>query len=185
MAKNPFMHYVPDFEKEAEDFLRKYECADAIDTPRPIPIRDIATRLMSLDIVDTEYLSFDGSVQGAIAFTRGIIDVYDWSTEQNIGYEVYHPTIFVDADILNLGRANNTLAHECFHWWRHRNYFNFKRTHENGAEFAFRCNNRISQFGSLLGGEWSNEDKMEWQAKTIAPKILMPRNAFRSKVDAT
>lgn len=57
MAKNPFMHYVPDFEKEAEDFLRKYECADAIDTPRPIPIRDIATRLMSLDIVDTEYLS--------------------------------------------------------------------------------------------------------------------------------
>ena len=70
MAKNPFMHYVPDFEKEAEDFLRKYECADAIDTPRPIPIRDIATRLMSLDIVDTEYLSFDGSVQGAIAFPR-------------------------------------------------------------------------------------------------------------------
>ena len=164
MAKNPFMHYVPDFDKEAEDFLRKYECADAIDTPRPIPIRDIATRLMSLDIVDTEYLSFDGSVQGAIAFTRGIIDVYDWSTEQNIGYKVYHPTIFVDADILNLGRANNTLAHECFHWWRHRNYFNFKRTHENGAEFAFRCNNRISQFGSLLGGEWSNEDKMEGQA---------------------
>ena len=64
MAKNPFMHYVPDFEKEAEDFLRKYECADAIDTPRPIPIRDIATRLMSLDIVDTEYLSFDGSKYG-------------------------------------------------------------------------------------------------------------------------
>lgn len=185
MAKNPFIHYVQDFEKEAEDFLRKYECADAIDVPRPIPIRDIATRLMSLDIVDTEYLSFDGSVQGAIAFTAGIIDVYDWSTEQNIGYEVSHPTIFVDADILNLGRANNTLAHECFHWWRHRNYFNYKRTHENGAEFAFRCNNRISRFGSLLGGQWSDEDKMEWQAKTIAPKILMPRNAFKAKVDAT
>ena len=45
MAKNPFIHYVQDFEKEAEDFLRKYECADAIDVPRPIPIRDIATRL--------------------------------------------------------------------------------------------------------------------------------------------
>lgn len=53
MAKNPFMHFVQDLEKEAEDFLRKYECADAIDTPRCIPIRDIATRLMSLDIVDT------------------------------------------------------------------------------------------------------------------------------------
>lgn len=59
-AANPFMHYVADYEKEAEAFLTKYECADAIDNPRPIPIRDIATRLMSLEIIDTEYLSFDG-----------------------------------------------------------------------------------------------------------------------------
>lgn len=183
MAKNPFMHYVQDFEKEAEDFLRKYECADAIDTPRPIPIRDIATKLMSLDIVETEYLSYDGSIQGAIAFTNGIIEVYDWFSEQNIGYEVKHPTIFIDADIVNLGRTNNTLAHECFHWWRHRNYFNYKRTHEQGLEFAFRCNNRISPRGSLLSGEWANEDKMEWQARTIAPKILMPQIAFRKKVE--
>lgn len=187
MAKrnNPFMHYVQDIEKEAEDFLRKYECADAIDTPKPVPIRNIATRLMSLDIVDTEYLSFDGSVQGAIAFTGGVIEVYDWSSEQNIGYAVKQPTVFVDADIQNLGRVNNTLAHECYHWWRHRNYFNYKRTHENGMEFAFRCNNRLSHFGSMLGGQWSDEDKMEWQAKTIAPKILMPRNAFKKKVDTT
>lgn len=39
-ATNPFMHYVADYEKEAEAFLTKYECADAIDNPRPIPIRD-------------------------------------------------------------------------------------------------------------------------------------------------
>lgn len=187
MAKptNPFMHYVADYEKEAEAFLTKYEYADAIDNPRPIPIRDIATRLMSLDIIDTEYLSFDGSVQGAIAFTKGIIEVYDWSAEETIGYEVSHPAIFVDADIMNIGRFNNTLAHECFHWWRHRNYFNYKRNHENGTEFAFRCNRHISNTGSLIGGKWSDVDKMEWQAKTIAPKILMPRNAFKKKVDHT
>lgn len=184
-ATNPFMHYVADYEKEAEAFLTKYECADAIDNPRPIPIRDIATRLMSLDIIDTEYLSFDGSVQGAIAFTKGIIEVYDWSAEETIGYEVSHPAIFVDADIMNIGRFNNTLAHECFHWWRHRNYFNYKRNHENGTEFAFRCNRHISNTGSLIGGKWSDVDKMEWQAKTIAPKILMPRNAFMKKVDHT
>lgn len=77
MAKNPFMDYVQDLEKEAEDFLRKYECTDAIYTPKCLPIRDIATRLMSLDIVNTEYLSYDGSLQEAISFTSGIIDVYD------------------------------------------------------------------------------------------------------------
>lgn len=182
-ASNPFMHYVADYEKEAEAFLTKYECADAIDNPRPIPIWDIATRLMSLEIIDTEYLSFDGSVQGAIAFTRGIIEVFDWSAEETIGYEVSQPSIFVDADITNIGRFNNTLAHECFHWWCHRNYFNYKRNHENGTEFAFRCNKTLSTTGSLIIGKWSDIDKMEWQAKTIAPKILMPRNAFKKKVD--
>lgn len=65
---NPFFHYVDDFDKEAEAFLKKYECEDAIENPRRIPIRDIARRLMSLDIVQTEYLSADDSVQGAIAF---------------------------------------------------------------------------------------------------------------------
>lgn len=182
-AANPFMHYVTDYEKEAEAFLTKHECSDAIDNPRPIPIRDIATRLMSLEIIDTEYLSFDGSVQGAIAFTKGIIEVFDWSAEETIGYEVPQPSIFVDADIMNIGRFNNTLAHECFHWWRHRNYFNYKRNHEKGTEFAFRCNRGISTTGSLIGGQWSDIDKMEWQAKTIAPKILMPRTAFKKKVD--
>ena len=182
-ATNPFMHYVADYEKEAEAFLTKYECADAIDNPRPIPIRDIATRLMSLEIIDTEYLSFDGSVQGAIAFTKGIIEVYDWSAEETIGYEVTQPAVFVDADITNVGRFNNTLAHECFHWWRHRNYCNYRRKHENGTEFAFRCNKGLSTAGSLIGGKWSDVDKMEWQAKTIAPKILMPRTAFKKKVD--
>lgn len=182
-VKNPFMHYVADYEKEAEAFLTKYDCADAIDNPRPIPIRDIATRLMSLEIIDTECLSFDGSVQGAIAFTNGIIEVFDWSAEETIGYEVSQPSVFIDADIMNIGRFNNTLAHECYHWWRHRNYFNYKRNHENGTEFAFRCNRGLSTVGSLIGGEWSDIDKMEWQAKTIAPKILMPRTAFKKKVD--
>lgn len=84
---------------------------------------------------------------------------------------------------MNIGRFNNTLAHECFHWWRHRNYFNYKRNHENGTEFAFRCNRGLSTTGSLLGGQWSDIDKMEWQAKTIAPKILMPRTAFKKKVE--
>lgn len=35
----------------------------------------------------------------------------------------------------------------------------------------------------MIIGKWSDIDKMEWQAKTIAPKILMPRNAFKKKVD--
>ncbi len=182
---NPFMRYVEDFEKEAEAFLTKYECADAIENPRPIPIADIAKRLMSLDIIDSEYLSRDGSIQGAITFTDGVIEVFDWNAQEYIGYDVAFPAIFIDADIMNQGRINNTIAHECYHWWAHRNYFNFKRIHENGTEFAFRCNKRQSTRGSSITGEWTDIDKMEWQAKTIAPKILMPRKATKKKIDIT
>ena len=115
------MPFVEDFESEAETFLRKY-CKEVLDSPQATPIKDIAQKQMNLDIVDTESLSPDDSIQGAIAFSAGIIEVYDWSSEEYIGYEVSHPTVFLDADIINPGRINNTLAHECYHWYRHRAY---------------------------------------------------------------
>ena len=180
--ENPFLHYVDDFEKEAEVFLEKYECADAIENPRRIPILDIATRLMSLDVIQTECLSPDESVQGAIAFSKGVIDVYDWKTKEYMGFQVESPSIFVDSDIINVGRVNNTLAHECYHWWRHRNYFNFKRVHEQSTEFGIRCDKHMRK--NVEKGQWTDVERMEWQARTIAPKILMPRTATKKKVDS-
>lgn len=182
MMKNPFMHYVQDFEEEAEIFLKKYECADAIENPQPIPIRDIATRLMFLDVVQTECLSPDESVQGAIAFSKGVIDVYDWKTKEYMGYQVDSPTIFIDSDIINIGRINNTLAHECFHWWRHRNYFNYKRTHEQSTEFGIRCDKRMRN--KVATDHWTDVEIMEWQARKIASKILMPRIATKKKIES-
>lgn len=181
--ENPFFHYVDDFEEEAEAFLKKYNCADAVENPRRIPICEIATRLMSLDIVETEYLSPDDSTQGAIAFSKGTIEVYDWSSEEYTGYEVSGPTVFVDADIINAGRINNTLAHECYHWWRHRNYFNYKRIHDKSVEFGIRCY-RYDKSQNQDRGKWSDVERMEWQARTIAPKILMPRKATKKKIEA-
>ena len=103
--RNPFSVYIEDFEAEAEAFLTKYQCADAIETPRRIPIRDIATRLMSMEVIQTECLSMDGSVQGAIAFTKGVVDVYDWTSGQLIGYQVDGQAIFIDSEITNEGRV--------------------------------------------------------------------------------
>lgn len=173
--KNPFMPFVEDFEAEAEAFLRKY-CKEVLDSPQATPIREIAQKQMNLDIVDTESLSPDDSIQGAIAFTAGIIEVYDWSSEEYIGYEITQPTVFLDSDILNPGRANNTLAHECYHWYKHRAYFRYRNTHKLGSEFAFRC---LSVEQRERNEQWSDIEKMEWQARTIAPKILMPQCTVR------
>lgn len=179
--KNPFMPFIEDFEEEAEKFLRKYNCAEAISTPTPIPIWDIATKLMALDIVQTENLSAESNVYGAIAFTKGIIEIYNWLEEEYIGYEVKKGTVFLDADMLNAGRINNTLAHECFHWYKHRAYFVYRCNHEAGVEFGFRCDGK--SFQNDNHDSWSDEEKMEWQARTIAPKILMPKKATIKKIE--
>ena len=181
--ENPFVpRFVENIDKEAESFLTYYQCEDAIETPRPIPIEDIAKRLMSLDVITTESLSSDESVQGAIAFSSGIVDVYDWDTKLYIGYEVKQPSVFIDTDIINLGRFNNTLAHECYHWWKHRNYFNFERTQRNSHQFGIRCEARAKP--SENGDSQSVVERMEWQARNIAPKILMPRTATAKKIES-
>lgn len=176
---NLFHIFIEDFEAEAEKFLEKYECKDAIENPQRVPIESIAS-LMSLQIIEDECLSSDDSVSGAIAFTDGVIDVYDWSNEEYIGYHVDRPTVFIDAGITSGGRRRNTLAHECFHWYKHRLYFAYKRSHENSPEFAFRCDQHPLDSDSR---NWSDVERMEWQARKIAPKILMPRKAATKKLD--
>lgn len=175
--RNPFLPFINDYEEEAEIFLAKYNCEDAINTPKRIPIRDIA-KLMSLDVIQTEYLSRDESVQGAIAFDGGIIDVYDPVSEEFVGYEVSTGMVFIDAGIINEGRINNTLAHECFHWYKHRHYFTYRRAHGNETGFAFRCEYR-SPNRNDSGERLLDEERMEMQARIMAPKILMPQNAAR------
>lgn len=72
-ARNPFIRYIPDLDVEAERFLYAYGYQSAITTPMAVPIWDISKR-MSLEVIQTECLSYDDSVQGAIAFSDGIID---------------------------------------------------------------------------------------------------------------
>lgn len=174
--------YIEDLDQEAAAFLKYYGFEDAIETPIRIPIDYIATTRMNLDIVEDESLSSDGSIDGVITFAAGIIEVYDWSTNQTVGHSVSTPTIFLDTCLYNEGRRNNTLAHECYHWYAHRKYFIYLMSHCKGAEYASRCNAKSTEINT--------DDpfvidiaKMEWQAHNIAPKILMPKIAFKKKAE--
>ena len=178
---NPFLPFIDDFDREAEVFLKKYGCEDAIDTPQRIPIYDIATKRMSLEIIQTECLSYDDSVQGAIAFSKGVIEVYDAETKEFMGYPISGPAIFVDSGIDNEGRINNTIAHECFHWYKHREYFIFERAHNSSVQFGIKCDART--LSNSDAKSWSDVEKMEWQARTMAPKILMPLRAAIKKAE--
>lgn len=174
-----FLPFIEDFEEEATAFLSRY-CPEVLESPQPVPIKDIAITKMTLDIVNTESLSPDSSVQGAIAFRSGIVDVYDWDSEEYVGYEVSCPTIFVDIGIANPGRINNTIAHECYHWYKHRRYFLYGNRHQESNGFGFRCPPHGKH--TDLKAKWSDIEKMEWQARTVAPKILMPNATVKMMI---
>ncbi|MBQ8280095.1 MAG: hypothetical protein IJZ23_09670 [Roseburia sp.] len=181
MAKNnPFMPFIEDFEKEAENFLIKYGYEDAIENPQPIDIREIISKRIALEIIDTEKLSPDYSVQGIIAFSEGIVEVFDMDENAYVGHAVEGPAILIDCDLAISGYSNNILAHEAFHWYKHRHYFIYRNMHNLGTEFAFRCDKKYEELVS--DKTWSDEQKMEWQARKIAPMILMPRKALINKV---
>lgn len=175
------MPFIRDFEAEAEKFLIKYGYENALVVPTKIDIRGIIERCMSLEIIESESLSSDMSVQGIIAFSKGIIQTYNWNEHCYEGYEVMGPSVFIDMDVINDGYINLLLAHEAFHWYKHRQYFVYQNTHGLGDEFAFRCDRKYSSKDENDG--WSNEQKMEWQARVMAPLILMPRNAVIAKID--
>ena len=176
----PFMTFIEDFEKEAEDFLSHYGYAEAITVPMPVPIQEIIRKRMALSIIRTETLSPDATVQGIIAFTKGIVQIYDWESKSYIGYMLESPAIMADAGIASDADLNELLAHEAFHWYKHRFYFLYRAAHGEGTEFAFRCNRKYSI--DKNGTAWSDEERMEWQARKIAPMILLPRKALLEKL---
>ena len=74
--------------------------------------------------------------------------------------------------------ANNTMAHECVHWHIHRNYFNNLRRKAADSDIAFRCPTRISDGDDAT----RDEERMEKQARGIAPRILMPKKSTQIKL---
>lgn len=178
--RNPFLPYIEDFEIEVENFLKSYGCEKLINNPAQIPIKEIIKNKMMLEIVDTEYLSPNFEIQGIISFSKGMVEIYDFYENEYLGYEVNEPTVLIDASYTNEGHINKILAHEAFHWYKHKKYYIYQQNHELSGEFAFRCN-RIKE-SKERDLSWTDYQIMEWQAKKIAPMILLPKKSVLKKV---
>ena len=110
--------------------------------------------------------------------------VYDLFKISNKTIDVRRGTILVDVYTFwqrNLGCVKNTIAHEVYHWYKHRMYAAIKYI-LYGKEFvACRCPSGMIY--PEKDEEWSDIQRMEWQANNMAPRILMPYRTFRLKVD--
>jgi len=149
-----------------------------------VPIEKIVKEKMGLNILQGNRLTDDFSLFGQICFSKGNVKVYDLLGDAYHDVEVERGTILIDAYTYwerNIGCVNNTVAHEALHWHRHRMYAAIKSILRGEKLIACRCPTKSNE--KQGNGDWSDEDKMEWQANKIAPRILMPIETVRIKIE--
>ena len=168
--------YPNEYDSVATEFLETYY-PDALLSPIPVPILDIAKNGMHLDVQFVN-LSEDLDIYGMTVFTDGYVEVYN--TDQGV-YEARkykRKTVLIDPAAYkqtNEGCVNNTIAHECVHWYKHRMYYKMQMLQL--PRYAKYCKCRVNQ----LSPNTEEEEILERQAIGIAPRILMPKHSFCEK----
>lgn len=160
-------------EQEAERFLMQY-CREALECPKPVPIRKIAEDKMGLTLITDKSLSDDLGVFGETIFAESDVDVIAEDEPEKLHCAA--GTVLLDPDVFmtrNIGSYNFTLAHEVYHWYAHRAYM-LMRMQTQHIPAVQRCYVNGS-------GKHSPEELAEIQANAMAARILMPRKTVRIK----
>ena len=153
-------------EEIAEDFVKEFS-PDNLETPAPLSVFDIASKL-GLEI-QSEIMS--PTIKGMITFR----DTYITPSHKEREIITKQGTIVVNEHIdifYSNGVKNNTIIHECIHWWLHRKFIECKLLF-NGDQSLIICpsDNELNEKMD------SDLYKIEMQARILAPLILMPREA--------
>jgi len=173
-----------ELDDEASRFLSEY-CPAALEKPMPVPIEDIIRFNLGLDVIQDKRLSLNFSVYGQICFSGGNIEVYDAKVDMPHEISVKPGTILVDARTpfyRNIGCVKNTLAHEAYHWFRHRVYAAMKSMLREEAVVAYRCTATAGRMAYSNTTPRTDDEWVEWQANKVAPRILMPQSTTQMKI---
>ncbi|CAI3303071.1 ImmA/IrrE family metallo-endopeptidase [Enterococcus cecorum] len=165
-----------EYDNVAKEFLEDY-FPEALLEPRPVPILDIARNMMGLD-VQFICLSEELDVYGMTVFADGLVEIYNPEEGLYDSKFFKRKTILIDPEAYkktNVGCVNNTIAHECVHWYKHRMYYRMQNyVLPRQAKY---CKCYIEQ----LPYATEEEIILENQAIGIAPRILMPKSSFIEK----
>lgn len=168
------------FEDEAARFLEKYY-PEALKEAVPVPIRRIAEN-MGLTVIEKELFS-----DGLDAF--GILYLEDGNIQdknKNIAIRnAKRGMMFIDPQHYygkTFENANEKIAHECFHWYRHLPYHLLMKMLgvKDDVGGVICC---TVHFDDSDTEKWNSLDWMEWQANGIVPYILMPAKTATRKIE--
>ena len=167
------------FENEATKFLEKYYPL-ALQEPVAVPIRKIAED-MGLSVIEDSLLSSELDIFGLVVFEDG--NIKDKSKNIVIS-NAKRGTVLIDPRVYyerTLGTVNFTIAHECFHWYRHQPYHALMKMLGANDELGKIIQCSIGN-NAKDSEKWKAVDWMEWQANGVAPRILMPTNTAKIKI---
>jgi len=172
-----------DFDGVAHAFLSEFY-PEALKKLLPIDIIEIVRR-MGLTVIKVQ-LSHNLTIFGKITFKDCKVDIWNAETHEHETINVKGGTMLIDPNVYfmrNLGSYNNTIIHECIHWYKHRKHFWLKSIYHADADFAVIKCPVFERPYLKTNTKWSDLDWMEWQSNGIAPRILMPKNPTRNKIE--
>ena len=150
-------------DKEATWFLKKYYPA-SLKSITPVPIRKIVENYLHLTVFSDKKLTDSLQVLGEVIFSDKQMTVIDESTGEEETLVFPRGSILIDSKLFwerGLGSFNFTIAHELYHWLRHRAHIAFMQFVDIPDDYA----------------HWKSI--MEGQASGFAACVLMPTHAIR------
>ena len=161
----------------AEEFLKASGYGSSLTVPTHIePMK--AAEALGLTVKQGR-LSEDHSIFGRLYFCDDEVELWD-ETDTPSKVPVKGGTIYVDplANFLkNYGKQDNTIIHECFHWYKHRKAYELERLYNEHAT-SIGC----LVVGGVQGSSKKATEWMERQANAITPRIQMPMLGFKKFV---
>lgn len=113
------------------------------------------------------------NVFGKVFFDDAVTIVRDSNTGLAMVKQVKMGTILVNDSPFGVADPhilNNTILHECVHWLLHRPAFQLAKVWNR--EYAATACRKLKIEGSAH--RWTSLELMEWQANSLAPRLLMP-----------
>lgn len=149
--------YSNDLDKEVTAFLERYY-PEALVEPMRVPIEEIAKEKLDLNVIQGYRITDDFTIFGQICFSPETLKIYDLFKTSEKEQEVPRGTILIDAYTYwqrNSGCVNNTIAHEVYHWHRHRLYATIEHILQDKKFIAYRCPAEMSC--PYDNEEWTDE----------------------------
>lgn len=172
-------------ERIAEKYIRDF-IPEMLQNCMPLPVDNFCEGYQKL-IIDYPYLSNNGCYLGMAVFgDQTPVTIYESETN-SIRHELYNSrTILIDRSLLEEEKEQKlrfTAMHECSHQILHANYF--RKLEAKAGEHRILCRQEsVEKNSSKPSSEWTDVDRMEWQANYLAAALLMPKAAVQDCMDA-